>query len=84
MVVVGVRLTTWLKTAEVLAKNPVPPPYTAVIELVPRPSVVLVTLVVPPTSANLPSDELQFMNVTVPVGVPQAADTVAVIVTACP
>jgi hypothetical protein len=60
------------------------PPYTAVRESVPTLSVLLVKVALPPASAPLPKVRFPFMNVTVPVGVPDADETVAVNITACP
>ena len=58
--------------------------YTAVMLAVPTGSVVLVKLALPPESVAVPRVALPFKKVTLPVGVPAAAETVAVMVTACP
>ena len=80
----GFALTTWVKTAEVLPENPVAPPYTAVIESVPTLNVVVVMAATPPARVAEPRVTPFTLKVTAPVGVPEAADTVAVRVTDCP
>ena len=60
------------------------PLYTAVRDRVPAGRVELVKLATPPVSVALPRAVIPFLNVTVPVGVPEEEDTVAVKITACP
>ena len=60
------------------------PLYTAVIELVPALSVVVVKVATPPTSVAVPRVALPFLKVTVPAGVRDKEETVAVKVTDCP
>jgi hypothetical protein len=51
---------------------------------VPTLNVALVKVATPPVRAATPTDELPFINVTEPLGVPAEDDTVAVKVTDCP
>jgi hypothetical protein len=76
--------TTWLSGVEVLVANVVLPLYTAVMDLVPAPKVVVVKWATPTLSVTVPSAAVPFLKVTVPVGVPHAEDTVALKVSDCP
>jgi hypothetical protein len=58
--------------------------YTAVIDLVPSLRVVVVKAATPPTSVAVPRVALPFLKVTVPAGVTDEEETVAVKVTDCP
>ena len=60
------------------------PLYTAVMDFVPTPKVVVVNVATPPLSPTVPSDPAPFLKVTVPVGVPDEEETVAVKVSDCP
>jgi hypothetical protein len=87
-VVVGMGLTTCDTAVDIVEPNTVSPLYRAVIEWGPGSRVEIVTDAVLPISVTgdpstvLPSREgLASRNVTVPVGVPPAPNTVAVNVT---
>jgi len=77
-------LTVSVNAALVLVAKVVVPAYVAVIESLPTGRLEVAKLAVPPLSVPLPSTVLPFLNVTVPVGVPLAALTVAVKVTDWP
>jgi hypothetical protein len=68
----------------VLPENPALPAYTAVRDFLPILGNVVVRVATPPTNVAVPTDVLPFLNVTVPVGVPDDEETEAVNVTACP
>ena len=70
--VVGARFTTWLSTEEVLPEKLALPPYTAVMDLAPALNIATRILATPFASFAVPSVAVPFMNVTVPVGVPDA------------
>jgi hypothetical protein len=74
--------TTWERTVEVLAEKAPSPLYAAVIECVPAASELTESDARPLASATLPITVAPSRNWTLPVGVPPAADTVAVNVTA--
>ena len=76
--------TVWVRTGEVLPRMLPLPLYTAVIELDPAVSVEIVNVAFPALSVLVPSVEELFLKVTVPVGVPLDAVTVAVKVTDLP
>jgi hypothetical protein len=76
--------TAWVTTAEVLGRNVALPPYSAVSGRVPTASVETDIEALPLTSVAAPSTVEPSRNVTVPVGTPVAAVTVALRVTACP
>jgi hypothetical protein len=88
IVLVPSALTVCASAADVLVLKLVSPPYTAVIECAPTPSVELVNVACPaPFSVPVPSVVEPSRNVTVPVGAPTPggfALTVAVNVAACP
>lgn len=76
--------TCCVRIVEVLPETSLVPAYTAVIELLPTVKVPLANVATPAESVALPRTALPFMNVTLPVGVPADAVTVAVNVTDCP
>jgi hypothetical protein len=76
-----IGITTWLTAADVLPATLTFPPYTAVIDRVPAFNVLVVRLATPAVNVALPKREVPLKNVTFPVGVAEAADTVAVKVT---
>src|SRR5262249_31016930 len=80
--------TTSLTGADTEVENPVAPSYRAVIEWVPTVSEVVLTdaCKTPPTAVSgaVPRIDAPLRKVTVPVGVPLAAETVAVNVTVRP
>lgn len=76
--------TTWLSTGDVLPANILFPAYTAVMDLVPAARVEVVKVATPLLSVAVPSFTLPIINVTLPVGFPFDAETVAVNVNDCP
>jgi predicted small secreted protein len=80
----SVGITTWLRTEEALPEKLALPLYTAVMDLAPGVSVVVVRLAMPAFSVTDPRLAAPFLNVTVPVGAPEGEETVAMKVTACP
>jgi hypothetical protein len=54
------------------------------MDCVPTPSAVVAKIATPPASVSAPSVALPFLNVTSPVGVPDADETPAVKLTDCP
>lgn len=84
-VVVASLLTTCVSTGDVLPAKVESPPYTAVIEYVPPDNVELEYVAEPPLRVLVASVFVPFLNVTLPVGVPEVAGAaVAVNVTSCP
>jgi hypothetical protein len=68
----------------VLPENDTVPPYTAIMPFVPMVGNAVVKVATPPASVAVPRVALPFLKVTVPVGVPDEEETVAVNVTGCP
>jgi hypothetical protein len=84
-VVVAALFTVCVRIGDVLPVKFVSPAYTAVIECEPPAKVEVANVADPPLRAFVPSDVVPFLNVTLPVGVPEVAGvTVAVNVTDCP
>ena len=77
-------MTVWVSVEEVLALKLLSPPYTAVMEWLPRLSVLMANVAVPADRVPVPSVVAPSLKVTVPVGVTTKPVTVAVNVTGCP
>ena len=84
-VVVVAWLTVWDNAAEVLPANAASPLYTPVIECDPTTRPAVVRVAVPPANVTgAPRFPAPSLNCTVPVGVPEPDDTVALNVTDSP